>query len=141
MNRRNFLRNSCQFCLAGTAALALAELSACSPAGYKAIRADIVDNQVQVPLSSFDHAPFQVISPRKYSYEIAVHKNADQSYSALLMRCTHMDNQLTVTGNGFYCNLHGSTFDQQGNIKKGPAERKLKELKTAISQSNLVIYL
>ena len=114
--------------------MALADLSACSPSGYKAIRADIVDNKVQVPLSSFDQAPFQVIGPRKYGYEIAAYKNPDKSFTALLMRCTHMDNQLTATGSGFYCNLHGSTFDQQGNVKKGPAERRLKELKTEINQ-------
>lgn len=125
----------------GTSAVLLNELVACSPAAFKGIKTDIVDNKVQVALTGFDQNGFQVISPRKYSYDIAAIKNPDLTYTALLMRCTHADNQLTVTDNGFYCNLHGSTFDKEGNVKKGPAERKLKELKTEINQSNLIIYL
>jgi Rieske Fe-S protein len=141
MDRRKFLKSGCGICMLGTSAFLLNELAACSPAAFKGIKTDITDNKIQVPLAGFDQNGVQVISPRKYAYDIAAYKNPDQSYTALLMRCTHMDNQLTVTGTGFYCSLHGSVFDKEGHVKKGPAERKLKELKTEINQSNLIIYL
>jgi Rieske Fe-S protein len=55
------------------------------------------------------------------------------------MQCTHQENQLDVTGNGFSCSLHGSQFDKDGNVLKGPAEDHLQRYKTTIKNNNLVI--
>ena len=141
MNRRNFVKDGCQLCLLGTAALALNGLTACSPVMGKAVKADIVNNKLEIPLALFEQKSTRIISPRKYAYDIAAHKNPDNSFTTLLLRCTHMDNQLTPSNNGFYCSLHGSNFDKEGNVVKGPAERKLRQLKTEIIQNNLIIYL
>jgi Rieske Fe-S protein len=57
------------------------------------------------------------------------------------MECTHQQNQLIAIPNGFKCNLHGSQFNLEGQVVKGPAERPLKKYKTSMDQGQLVIQL
>ena len=61
------------------------------------------------------------------------------TYSALLMQCTHMDNQLSAEQNGFSCSLHGSRFNSEGNVIKGPAEMPLKKYETSVNNENIII--
>ncbi len=143
MDRRKFISGACRICLLGAAVSAVgADLASCSPATGKNIYTPvIIDNKIKVPLSLFEKNSFRIISPEKFLYEIAIEKKQDNSFRALLLRCTHQDNQLTNTGNGFTCSLHGSRFDKEGNVLKGPAESALQKLKLQIVKSNLYIYL
>ena len=74
-------------------------------------------------------------------YDIAVQKKEDNSFSALLLLCTHQENQLTITNKGYSCALHGSNFDKDGHVLKGPAERPLEHLSTIVSGNNLIIQI
>lgn len=140
-SRRNFLKDTCKICLLGTVSLTMADFLESCGTTAKGFKTTVADNKIEVPLSLFDTAPAQIISPRNYEYEIAVQKNADNTYKALLLRCTHHNNQLVPTGNGYYCSLHGSQYDKQGNVKKGPAETPLPQLSTEIISSNLIIHI
>ncbi|PWU04598.1 MAG: hypothetical protein C5B52_01160 [Bacteroidetes bacterium] len=140
MERREFIIEGCRICLLTAAVAGISGLSSCGPS-YPVFKTEMVDNKLQVPLSLFDKNALQVISPRKFQYEIAVQKNSDDTYKALLLRCTHQSNQLIPTGKGYLCSLHGSTFDKEGNVTKGPAELKLKELKTEVSGTNLIVFI
>ncbi len=143
MERRSFLKTACRACLMGAGALAVADsLSSCSPAVARqlAYSPAVVNNQVEVPFTLFEKQPLVVISPAKYEYEISVEK-AENTYKALLLKCTHYDNQLTPTGNGYTCSLHGSKFSKDGVVTKGPAERNLRQLKTETLNDHLLIYL
>src|SRR5882757_8610031 len=134
MQRRYFIKKACRVCLLGaTGAVIAADLASCSPAANKAIiNPTVNNNQFQVPVSLFDKQAFQIVSPAKYPYEIAIEKNEDNTYKALLLKCTHYDNQLTPTGNGFTCSLHGSKFTKEGEVVNGPAARPLQQLKTQV---------
>ena len=76
-----------------------------------------------------------------FLYDIAVEKNEDNNFRALLMQCTHQENQLTQQGNGFHCSLHGSQFDKEGRVVKGPAERPLKQFPVSIENDQLIIHI
>jgi len=141
MERRAFLKSSCNVCLLLTAGLILPMLPGCGPAAYQVIHTEIHDDQIQVPLTGFAQSPLQLVRPNGWLYAIAVRKKEDNTYSALLLKCTHQDNQLTTTGNGFTCSLHGSAFNTEGAVTKGPAERALKPYLTTIDQTNLTIHL
>ncbi len=143
MERRSFIKGACRICLLGAATAAVGEIaSSCSPTtGKNIFRPEVTNNTVEVPLSLFDTEAFQLISPNKFAYDIAVQKGKDSNYKALLLSCTHYDNQLTVTGNGFTCSAHGSRFDKEGNVINGPAQRPLKQLSTAIVNNILLIQL
>jgi len=92
-----------------------------------------------MPANLFDKTATQIVRPAGWYYDIAVEKTADNTYKALLMQCTHQDNQLTLTGTGFNCSLHGSQFDKDGKVKKGPAEDALTQYKAYINNGQLII--
>lgn len=139
--RRNFLKNTCKICVLGAVSFSLADFLASCGTTMKGFKTTVNDNKIEVPLSLFDTAPLQIISPRNYEYEIAVQKRPDNSFEALLLRCTHQNNQLIPTGTGYYCSLHGSQFDKEGKVKKGPAERPLPQLHTETLATNLIIHI
>jgi Rieske Fe-S protein len=70
---------------------------------------------------------------------MAVHKKEDGTYGVFLLRCTHMDNEIHLSADGFVCNMHGSTFDKSGNVLKGPAEKPLEQYRAIPNEENLVI--
>jgi hypothetical protein len=75
----------------------LPKLTGCSPA-YSIFKTDIIDKKVSVPLNMFDQNPLQFVRPKGWYFDIAVQKNADNTYQALLLQCTHQENQLTPVG-------------------------------------------
>src|SRR5215470_5659810 len=107
MKRREFLRSSCNACMLMTAGYFLPALASCSPK-YSVYKTAIVDKKVLVPLAMFEKSSLQLVRPTGWVYDIAVEKKEDNTYTALLLQCTHQENQLTPNGtNGFYCSLHG----------------------------------
>ncbi|MBX2934354.1 MAG: Rieske (2Fe-2S) protein [Ferruginibacter sp.] len=138
MNRKEFLRYGCNTCLMGALAMLAPALPGCSPA-YSVFKTEAHDNQLNVPLTMFEKTNTLFVRPKGWQYDIAVHKNEDGQYLALLLQCTHMDNQLTPSQNGYLCSLHGSRFNSQGEVLKGPAETNLKKYTTTINNHNLII--
>jgi Rieske Fe-S protein len=127
-------------CLAVSSGLLVGSLASCA-SGLAMYKTDVADNQVKVPVSLFANSNFQVIQPKNMYYNIGLKKENDGSYTALLLRCTHADNQLTPSGNGFTCTLHGSTFDNEGHVTNGPAEHPLKKYTTQIISDQIIIHL
>ncbi|MEP7142293.1 MAG: Rieske (2Fe-2S) protein [Ferruginibacter sp.] len=138
MDRKEFLKLGCDTCLMGAAAMLLPTLSGCSPS-YSVFKTTVVNNLIEVPLSLFEKSSIQFVRPGGWQYDIAIQKNSAATYSALLMQCTHQDNQLTPSQNGFSCSLHGSRFNKEGKVIKGPAEVSLKKFRTTTSNNNLII--
>jgi len=123
----------------GAGMIALGALSSC--ATLPAYKTAIADNKVSVPVSLFAQSNFQLIQPKNSYYNIGLKKEPDGTYTALLLKCTHADNQLTATGNGYKCSLHGSAFDSEGQVTNGPAERPLKKYTTQIINDQVIIIL
>ena len=140
MQRRNFLTKSCKACLLGAAGYIVPQLTGCAPS-MPVYKTAVNNNNINVPLTLFDKSTVQLIRPQGWYYDIAVRRKEDNTYSALLLQCTHQENQLTPTGNGYYCSLHGSTFDKDGNVKKGPAEQHLQEYTTTVGNNSLIIHI
>jgi Rieske Fe-S protein len=140
MHRRNFISSSCKICLLGAAGYSMLQLESCSPAS-SIYKTTITNGDLNVPLNLFDKIPLQIVRPNGWYYDIAVQKNTDDSYSALLLQCTHQQNQLTPTGNGYHCSLHGSDFDKLGNVRKGPAEQPLHHFETSVNNNILNIHI
>lgn len=142
MQRRQFIKNSCNACLLLAAGYILPELTGCTPSKYAIINtASPVNDIIEVPLAAFTQSALQIVRPKGWYYDIAVQKKNDNTFSSLLLQCTHQDNQLDITGNGYHCSLHGSVFDKEGKVKKGPAEMPLHQYTTTINQDKLIIHL
>ena len=62
-------------------------------------------------------------------------------FSALSLVCTHLGCTVESQTDGFTCPCHGSKFDLQGNVRRGPAGKALNSLRTGItSDGNLHLY-
>jgi Rieske Fe-S protein len=139
MERRKFIRSSCRFCALGAVGYFLPQLTACSPA-YPVFKTELVDKKITMPLSMFNTAPVQFVRPKGWYFDVAVEKKQDNTFTALLLQCTHQENQLTPAGNsGYRCSLHGSQYDKEGNVRKGPAEKPLTHYNAFVENNNLII--
>ena len=70
---------------------------------------------------------------------LLVHSQA--GFSALSLVCTHLGCTVESHADGFACPCHGSRFDLQGNVSRGPAGKPLNSLRTAkTSDGNLHLY-
>jgi len=114
-------------------------ISAC--ASSQIFKTSIDDKKIQVPISLFTQTPLLIVRPKEFGYDIALRKESNEVFTALLLQCTHADNPLLSTGNGFQCNLHGSRFDINGKVTKGPAELSLTKFKTEILFDQIIIHL
>ena len=139
MERKEFIKKSCTLCVLLGAGSLIATLDSC--ASLPIFKVDVKDNKVAIPVALFEQQDMQIIRPRGNEYDVALHKNADGTYTALLLTCTHAENPLSSTGNGFVCNLHGSTFDKNGAVTMGPAEHPLKRYPTTIVNNEIIIKL
>lgn len=120
--------------------LLLPALSGCGPAAYQVFNATPADGQLVVPADTFAKGPLVVVRQKGSYYSIALRKKEDNTYSALLLKCTHQDNQLTAASDGFSCSLHGSAFNRDGRVTKGPAERPLTAYPVTIDNNNIIIH-
>jgi nitrite reductase/ring-hydroxylating ferredoxin subunit len=139
MERRTFLQSTCNACLLMATGLILPALSGCGPGAYQVIQTEVKDDRVNVPMDAFAKGPLVLVRPRGWYYSIALRKKDDGSYTALLLKCTHQDNQLTAASDGYSCSLHGSAFNRDGSVVKGPAERALKTYPVTVENNFILI--
>lgn len=134
MNRTEFLKTSCSL----LAFAAIGQLGGgCS--AYKVYRTESINGLIQIPLSEFDLEPVKLVRATKMEYDILVRKIDSQSYTAVLLKCTHEDWNLVVGKSNIHCTAHGSEFDWMGNVKAGPAPSGLKRFQTKIENNVLIL--
>lgn len=146
MHRKEFLK-SCGFACLGSLSIS-ALIQGCTP--FKQINAPIVNNQLQIPLTAFiqksknggtQFRRYVVARNERLNYPVVVYRNADNDYSALLLRCSHQFNELNVNGDLLTCPAHGSEFNTKGEVLRGPAEMQLRSFPAFIESQNLYIKL
>ena len=69
---------------------------------------------------------------------VAVARDGGEIY-ALSLVCTHLGCTVSVTPTGIVCPCHGSVFNRQGDVLKGPATRPLPRYRVERVGDNLVI--
>ena len=61
------------------------------------------------------------------------------TYRCLSAICTHLGCTVNRTEKGYHCPCHGSVFDDQGNVKSGPAPRGLAWFQVTLSKDNRLL--
>lgn len=62
-------------------------------------------------------------------------------FAALSLVCTHLGCTVEQKGDGFACPCHGSHYDENGKVLRGPAQQPLRVLHVEVNPNgNLVLY-
>lgn len=75
------------------------------------------------------------------TFPICIYRIDDNTYSALLMECTHQGAELQVSGDHLTCPAHGSEFDRWGKVQQAPAISDLRRFPVTVSGEQLFIDL
>ncbi len=140
MDRRNFIKSSCTFCLAATGVTAIATLlQSCST--MHVFNGSINENSIAIPLTELLEKESLIVKAKNTSADIALIKMKSGEWRAVLMLCTHASNPIAFYGTGFRCNVHFSEFNLDGEPQNGPAKKPLKILSTEMKADQIVIKL
>jgi Rieske Fe-S protein len=146
MERKKFITACGLACIAGPAALSIF-LQGC--AGSRLVSGLIEGDELVVPVSEFEKLKKGITEFRKYiivnheklQHPICVYRFTENDYNALLMKCTHQGNELTVYGDKLHCAAHGSEFNKSGMVTHGPAEQSLRTFPVTLENNHLKISL
>jgi len=138
MERRSFIKQSCQACAALAIGPAIAAaLESC--AASTVFKTTAVNNLATVPLTSFAEKTQVVVRVAGRAFDLICIKVDDTTYRTLELKCTHQDQPLVSSGKSLYCNSHGSQFDLEGKVLRDPASKPLKRFETKLSGESVVI--
>lgn len=65
--------------------------------------------------------------------------SSESGFTALSLICTHLGCTVEQSDNGFRCPCHGSRYDAQGAVERGPARRSLEHLKVEVTAQGRVL--
>ncbi len=133
MDRRRFLRTACQACAALAVAPAVASLESCSSG--KALAVD--NGTLNIPLSDLSKSGTTVVRAQGLSARLMVVRRDDGTYTALLLNCPHKNGPVKEKGGVLTCDWHGSTFDRDGKVTKGPSKQDLKRYPVTVEGDQL----
>jgi len=111
------------------------------------IQGTVVNNEITITLSS---SPIEnkntraLVEYNNGNGAVLVEHNSDDTYKALSGICTHQNCLVSAfdgSNSVFVCPCHGSQFDLNGNVKKGPANTKLKIYSTRVENNSLIVTL
>ncbi len=134
LSRRRFLRYS----LGALAGLGLVPGCATLPV-YRI--AEVTTEGFTMPLDDFDalagdNGILSVVSP-EFESSILLIRREDGTFLALTSRCTHQGCTVKPSRSFLVCPCHGSTFDLNGKVLRGPARTPLPRFSATI-QSDLI---
>jgi nitrite reductase/ring-hydroxylating ferredoxin subunit len=125
MHRREFLLDGCKACAALLALPALTSLEGC--ASSRSIAFTEEGSLIAIPVSAFADRTTAVLRPKSLMDPVLVVKGSSGNYRAFQMKCTHKGQPVALAGEAIVCDAHGSRFDLEGRVTKGPAKAGLKE--------------
>jgi cytochrome b6-f complex iron-sulfur subunit len=133
LSRRNFLQLSVNALLGVSGVLGLAGLIR-----FFSFQAD------PPPPREFDIGPaadFPQGSSTILPQIPATLRHTSKGYIAISMKCTHLGCTVGKPGDSFQCPCHGSRFDENGKLTRGPAKRDLSSLRVEENEAgNLIVY-
>lgn len=142
LSRRTFLRQAsvlgaCTCCIG-----ALSMLESCSTStNVTATEKSVVETpgQISILKSSVAGQSYMKLSSGKFNDPIFLNTNADGSYTAVLMNCTHKGCGLNASQGKFVCPCHGSEFDLSGQVLKGPAKTDLRTFVVTDDDTHIIV--
>lgn len=97
------------------------------------------------PPSEYDLGPatdFPTGSRTLLMHIPAVLVHNDEGWLAMSLVCTHLGCTVEAKDKGFECPCHGSKYDAQGYVSRGPSTKSLRRLRVEVNDAgNVVLYM
>ena len=146
MNRTEFIKTCGFICIGGSALSTL--LQSCAGGNYFA-QSTSSNTQVTIKKTEFVkmdqekqvQRKYVLLKSDKFNFPICIFKIGEDTYSALLMECTHNGCELQPQGDNLLCPCHGSEFSNKGVVQNPPAEENLKTFTIKTDNENIYIQL
>lgn len=136
MNRRCFLRQMEATALAGGVGI-----SASGCLGFHYVNATIRANRAVVRLEQFGDRRYVLIDVPDLPLPLYVYRNDDGSYTTVSTRCMHQGCQVEPVAGHLICPCHGSEYQNDGSVLKGPTRLPLDRYHTEVDGADVVIHL
>lgn len=143
MDRKEFLRTGCVACIG--VALGSSLLQGCITTG-KYVKGTLTDRGLLLDVKDFetgkkDFKPYLIVRHDAIEFPICVYHIEEETYTALMMKCTHQGAELQVAGDQLTCQAHGSEFDRWGKATQGPATLPLRSFPVSVANGKVFIDL
>jgi nitrite reductase/ring-hydroxylating ferredoxin subunit len=135
MGRRAFVERSLG------AVMGASLLSACASLVTRTVTP--VDGVLRLPLLHYpeltaDGGSLKVI-PKGAADPIYVLVLGNRRYAALSPICTHLGCTVEIEAARLVCPCHGSTYDREGKVLRGPAEEALASYRVSVSADDVLV--
>ena len=144
LSRRDFIKqasalSACACCFG--AATLLESCSASSGATSTAADKSIVETpgQISIAKTAFANQSYLKFNSGKFKEAIFVNTNTDGTYTAVLLHCTHKGCEVRPSDGKLACPCHGSQFDLDGHVIKGPAKSDLQTFPVTTDDQHVLI--
>jgi Rieske Fe-S protein len=138
VDRREFVRRAATGALAGVPLVSLL-------AGCAALMARVVpvrEGKLHLALTHFPELAqaggSAKVMPEGQTVPVYVLAIAPERWVALSPICTHLGCTVEIHATRIVCPCHGSTYDREGRVLQGPAERALARFPVAVSADGVL---
>ncbi|MBS1666494.1 ubiquinol-cytochrome c reductase iron-sulfur subunit [Chitinophaga defluvii] len=144
MQRREFIKSSCNACLAGAFA---SLLPSCGAIHY--ISGNLNRDGILVDIDDFKERKrgksswrsYIIIRNEELKFPICIYRFSENDYSALWMQCAHQGAEVQVAGSYLQCPAHGSEYNNRGQVTNGPATTNLRSFPVSVINNQIFIDL
>lgn len=143
MDRKAFIKVCGGTCLGW---IGLSVLQSCHPtkhlqlqASNKLLRISKAEFRIQEKKESYRRSIICNVS--SLDFPIVLYRFKEDVYSAVLLRCSHQSNELSMHGDILSCSAHGSEFGMMGEVLQGPAELPLQTYKVSSDNDTIYVHL
>lgn len=120
-------------------------LTGCSTTGLTTYHAVMTENAVRIPVHEYPELRLPdgaiQLDVGNLQAPIIVIRTSENSFVALSPVCMHLGCIARKESAFFRCPCHGSTYELNGTVVRGPAEQPLRTFKTEYDGKTLVIHL
>lgn len=133
-----------RFVLDGTSAVAILSAGVLGGCATLTVRqVEPVNGRLELPLAQYpelaqQNGALRVRVPGDDT-PIYVLASGSQQFTALSPVCTHLGCTVDIQGSVLVCPCHGSTYNREGAVVRGPAERPLRRYRATVGSDQVLV--
>lgn len=110
-------------------------------ARFNMVYSGVEGSRLIVSRESLGASAFALVEAPGLTFPIYLYRHEGDHYSAVLTRCMHRGCQVEPANGHLVCPCHGSEYDNEGGILKGPTELPLIRYTVVADAENIYIEL